>query len=734
MSGVGGGVELRDAFSADEKAEVPPPRTLLTLAVLDYGDGDEEFTDGIREQLDVVTAWWSAEGSSTAFHQVPNPVLETRDDVEDFFRERKVRELGGQALVLFVTGHGLAGASRSHYLKLPGSVKNRKLATAVRTADVVAAALDSHAENVLVIVNACYAGQLASELTALYADIGQQRRETCRLDVLVTCGHDRPVQVRRFPTLLRGALHRLRTNAGVTTPHLSVGDFMAEFERGLRRGPERERHRLRQLVHSSSPLEPTPCIPNPGYRHDRESTGPGSAHGGGNTKDGYWLDRATGRTQDGDSGWYFRGRERLNRTLTTHLDGTRARGVLLVTGSAGSGKSAVLARAVVLSDPAYRNQPLCKAATEQVPAATVPPPGSVDAAVLARHQDASQVAAALLRALGETPAVPESAEDPVTCWSRQLVTHLRGRTGRVGVVLDGLDESEEADRIVSDVLGPLGEFCTARLPSQARGERRAAGERGAPRAAGEPGTPEAPGPADAAEGGSGGPGPAELSLLLGVRSSRPAAAAPADTCLDAQRGLLDLLRETFPSAEVERTDDEQSTADIAEYVTALLGDRSHPRAAHEAAALVARQVWPSFIDARLAGEQLKGDADPVHTVRQPEWQQMLGLGVRGLLRRDLALVAEEGLPADVAHALLRAAAFAEGSGVPWSVIWPAMAQTLLGRPLENWDEMIEKLLGSRLNGYLTHDHQDERRVYRPTHESLTEVLRAGTLLDDGGIA
>lgn len=65
-----------------------------------------------------------------------------------------------------------------------------------------------------------------------------------------------------------------------------------------------------------------------------------------------------------------------------------------------------------------------------------------------------------------------------------------------------------------------------------------------------------------------------------------------------------------------------------------------------------------------------------------------------------------------------------------------MARVLLGRTLPDWDEMIAKLLKSRLNGYLAHDHEDDRRVYRPAHETLAEALRDADTdwLDRGGAA
>lgn len=681
---------LQDPALADEGLSTQ--RILLTLSVRDYADDDdaEAFAEGIDQQLDAVREWWQTPGPLPAFRQVPPPELKTRDDVEDFLRGQDVRELRGRALVLFVTGHGISGKSDTHFLRLPASVDQRPLATAVRTSDIVAAALDSHADNVLVIVNTCFAGGMQAELAALQKDIRRSRRRKCNLDVLVTCGHDSKIQVLRFPTLLRAALQRLRRNAGITTPYLSVPDFMAEYARGL--GEDEERTFKLQRVFDGGNYQPSPCLPNPGYVHLPEVLGAAE----------YWLDRATGRPQDSDQGWYFRGRKDLNRRVGSFLGPQSPRGVLVITGCAGSGKSAVLARAVTLSDPVFRKEPLYKMAQDSAPRDTLPAEGSVTAAVLARHLDAAQVAAELLQALGERPTEVPDADDEVEVWSRQIQDYVRTCGQTVTIVLDGLDEAEEQTRIIGDVLAPLAPLCLPLVPGQRQEDAAAA--------------------------------PPAVRLLIGVRSSRPDGSSPGGAGSD-ELGLLRTLRDTFPAAHVERTDSDSSKDDIAEYVAALIGDAMDADAVQEVVPAIVKAVWPSFIDARLAGDQLRSTRDPIELARSEGWHTKLRRGMRGLLQHDLQQV--PGLPPDVALALLQAAAYAKGQGVPWGEVWPTIAGVfLMPKRLSpgEWDTMIEKLLSGRLNGYLAHAVEDDRRVYRPAHEELADVLLdpdAG-LLGNGG--
>ncbi|MEU9377733.1 ATP-binding protein [Streptomyces sp. NPDC048255] len=661
-------------------------RTLLTVAVRNYEDVDEdeadEFAAGIDEQLEVVAQWWGPNGPLPGFHQLPTPDLTCREDVEDLLRREDVREMQGHALVVFITGHGIPGTSGTHFLKLPDTVRRRNLATAVRTSDIVMAALDSHVENVLVIVNACYAGKLDTELPALFKEVGQDRKDQCQLDVLVTCDHNQTVEVRRFPTTLRKVFERLRTpKAGITTEYLSVDEFRAEYSRALPTDADRKRYRLRHLIEGSGHDDPSPCLPNPRYAYLR---------------DGYWLDRATGRTQESDAGWYFRGRDTLNRKVASFLGPQRPRGVMLVTGSTGSGKSAVVARAVVLSDPGFRSDPLYKAAADLTDADTIPPEGAVTAAVLAHRRNAATVASDILRELGVTPLLLGPADDPVLCWTRQLQEFVRGADHPVTLVIDGLDEALERHRIVHDVLAPLGEFCRTSVPIP--GPRRED-------------DPPAVGPA--------------VRLLIGIRSTRPPTGNGAQDVGD-EHGLLQVLRQVFPLAEVERTDGEDARQDMEEYLYALISADGHQDTAREAARLVAPVLSPWFIHARLAGEQLRQAPDAAKLAAQKTWQATLLQGIRGLLVRDLELVEddEHGLPRDIALALLRASAFAQGAGVPWSDIWPQMAGVFLQRrlPAEEWDATIAKLLAGRLSGYLAHDHEDNRLVYRPADEALADVL------------
>lgn len=133
---------------------------LLTVAVDTYDqDGDEDGDDGVnlgvKDQLRAVHAWWADPDLGGRGFGAEHPaVLECRNDIEAFLRSSGLREAPpDDVIVLYITGHGLKGTNGGHFLQLPATDTACLLATGYRTSVLVLAALDSHAAEVLVIVN-----------------------------------------------------------------------------------------------------------------------------------------------------------------------------------------------------------------------------------------------------------------------------------------------------------------------------------------------------------------------------------------------------------------------------------------------------------------------------------------------------------------------------------------------------------------------------------------------------
>ncbi|GAA3311871.1 hypothetical protein GCM10020295_82590 [Streptomyces cinereospinus] len=287
---------------------------------------------------------------------------------------------------------------------------------------------------------------------------------------------------------------------------------------------------------------------------------------------------------------------------------------------------------------------------------------------------------------------------------------LRGRP--LTLVVDGIDEARNPTRVITDLLRPLTQL---RMETDGR--------------------------------------PA-VRLLLGVRSPRkyttvaesearrPSTSTPTAPSTD----LLGLLIRATHSGNLIRTDDVEATmGDIAAYVRALLQapyegqggaeegrpellglDPAQPQLRYQhrsLAAAVAEEVSPSFLDARIAAERLRS-MRILPSPDDPPWRRTLRKGTEALLREDLGEVARwHDTPAEHLMTVLRTSAFGQGAGLPWADIWPAAVRALCLTPVADPDAVIRQVMASRLNGYLTAAVEDERTVYRPIHERISETLR-----------
>lgn len=162
----------------------------------------------------------------------------------------------------------------------------------------------------------------------------------------------------------------------------------------------------------------------------------------------HWLPRSRGVAVSGERGSRFRGREVALRRIVAWLDApVESAGVLIVTGSPGVGKSAVLGRVVATADPIVRAG---IPADDPAILATV---GSVACAVHAKGKSAAEVAKEIARAA--SAAIPEKPGDLVPALRHRLTR----RRERFNLVIDALDEAAspaEARAVVRDIVLPLG--------------------------------------------------------------------------------------------------------------------------------------------------------------------------------------------------------------------------------------------------------------------------------------
>ncbi|MFF0205911.1 AAA family ATPase [Streptomyces sp. NPDC005017] len=713
-------------------------RRLLVIAVTEYDDGtpaqQQEFSTGVSTQVTVVEGWWADPGldDGRRFALAQPKQLRGLRDLREFLLDEELAGVDDdEALVVYVTGHGLAPAnSPQHFLRLPDSYEDRPLSTAFPTAELIATVLDSQATHVLVMVDSCFSGRLETELKANLKALREGRRSIGSLVVLAAGNDESRPRLGQFTNLLRAAHEHCADRAnGYAGSHLSWQDWKGIVGAVFDAKTMADVHEIWPTPSATvqrAHQRPSPCLPNPGYAAVEPVLGASLRQVGWTRTelDTYWISRAAGQPGASGPGWYFTGRTGLVKRVLAFLVGTE--NVLVVTGEAGSGKSALLARIVTLSDARFRADPDYGPLIADIPEELDVPVGSVDAAVLARNSDPDELAQTLYEALGGSHSTARTArtrtaskgpvkpldEGPVVALCKLVgeLALLRGRP--LTLVVDGIDEARNPTRVITDLLRPLTQLHmdTGGCPA--------------------------------------------VRLLLGVRSPReyttaaegkarrPSTSTPAAPSTD----LLGLLIRATHSGNLIRTDDVEATrGDIAAYVRALLrapyegqGDteegrpelpgldtaQAQLRYQHRSlAAAVAEEVSPSFLDARIATERLRS----MPVLPSPDdspWRRTLHEGTEALLREDLSEVAHShDTPAEHLMVVLRTAAFGQGAGLPWADIWPAAVRALCPTPVADPDAVIRQVMASRLNGYLTTAVEDERTVYRPIHERISETLR-----------
>ncbi|WP_327349702.1 ATP-binding protein [Streptomyces sp. NBC_01321] len=591
-----------------------------------------------------------------------------RDALEDPPPGRRWRET--DAAVVFVTGHGVT-VDGSHWTVLQATESDRVPPTAVRTADLISWLKSTRVQHLFLVLDQCFAGQTTAEVAAFDQNLpgtwlvlpsatkGQQAMEgalTGAVTAFLADLHSR-----------EGASY-----AGPTIPLLDVRVFLDGVQRKLGEG-----QRLIPLP-GSQQSGPHPCLPNPHYRPTQTTTVQTQRSDLALPQkdvDAHWEPRARGVARSGDVGWLFTGRQTLIQDLIAAAGGPA--GATMVTGGAGTGKSAALARLVTLSDPAFRTRYADQ--VHKVPANLQPPEGAVDAAVLATGKTAHEIIAQLCTALHvpapATANATPSLEEWIITWQQWLAT----RPTLLTVVVDALDEANDPQTILTAVLARLD-------PEHQR-----------------------------------------VRLIVGVRSP----GGDDGTSSDTRTPVLPLADQAERALTAHRIRVDEAPwwheGDLTGYAARILTTTPNSpytdTQATSVAQALAAHVGTSFLVTRIAAANLATRPAPVDPA-DPAWLATVDDGVLGVFRADLHTHRPD--PEDRLKAvhLLRAVAFARGRGLPWRRIWPAFANAVADDPDRTYgDTDIADLLASPLGGYLTTDTADNTTVYRLFHDALRTTLR-----------
>jgi hypothetical protein len=383
--------------------------------------------------------------------------------------------------------------------------------------------------------------------------------------------------------------------------------------------------------------------------------------------------------EEGEITWFFQGRMRETGIISRWLRDTSS-GILVVTGAAGSGKSALLGQVLVHSLPDLREILIREGLVEAIPPSEAPQEKSFDGVVhlagLSLPNFIARVAAVV--GLGEPPSlssggrVVDLASD--VAW---LVSTVAAQANRLTLLVDAMDEAEDPLTLASTVLRPL-----SRLPN--------------------------------------------VRLIIGTRASTresPDFSAHADADLLVALGID---RDATDRVVVVERDDEAVASYVAKRLSVArsqdpalraLTDDVLFRAAHKVAG-----QHRHFLFARLAVYELIARPDLLNPSTLESLNALLDGDHRDLFRTAVERLS---LQRPQFKPLLEALALGRGRGVPIrDGIWTTMANSLRGIGEEIiLDHDISDLL-SHAQPYIAIDEHERATVYRLAHRTFVEYFRA----------
>ncbi|MGI9002670.1 MAG: AAA family ATPase, partial [Pseudonocardia sp.] len=550
------------------------------------------------------------------------------------------------SLVLLWCGHGVASGTR---LLLQTSDDRGK----VNAVDVIAECTQSGANQLLFIIDTCQAGTGVAEASVVASALLEELphdAEHVWFGILVSCSKD---DIGARDGAFGAALLQL-LRAGPRSPDKQVrwsrhnrlisGEDLGQAILEDWTGEDQHPDFLRRG--SSSYMLPNPLWDEGAPEEVVE----------------HLLRAARGGTSADHRSW-FTGREAEVDTVTSWVT-AGVPGVRVVTGSAGTGKSAVVGRVVSLSNPEERQRLVAAGQWEHAD----PGERSVAAHVHARGLTVDRMAEELDGQLVRSGVVAPGER------GRRNANELIGALQRVAddggrppvLVVDGLDEARgETFTIASDLLARLARYASV------------------------------------------------------VVSTRPV------TRTEQPTSLLEVLQAEVVLDLDDLAGRESGRAAMHGYVVARL---SGAAAEMDPAAVADRLVGASsgsgdrpFLLARVVTDQLR--ATPIDT-SMPDWE--LARSIESAFDTDLAQVTTPGVglvpgrsAAGLARSMLTALTWAFGAGFPeeeWLAVASRLADAELGRDHVSW-------VLDGLGRYVVQDGEDGTAVYRVAHQSLADHLR-----------
>ncbi|MER8886820.1 WD40 repeat domain-containing protein [Mesorhizobium sp. M0816] len=375
--------------------------------------------------------------------------------LDDWLRKAEA----GATLVLFWTGHGHAQGD-GHYLVCKGSPKAGLSSVNALPASTIGAMIaQSRAEKILVVFDTCFSGGAAADAAQAFSTI------------VSTCppvpGRSRAISVIASAHPLEKAEEAVFANAFLDVLFEPGATSLWSDEEQLLRADDIA-VAVKNALEAVGYTPNISCdekglgkqfVPNPRFRRGVGADDVETRRKHAAAFDGLpHFELASKGIEVGETGWYFTGRIRLLKELVGWLK-TADRGLAIVTGPPGTGKSAVIGRLVTLSTRE------CREAAEKIGVlgsaleGTVPPAGIIDVAIHAKGKTLDDCVRVLARGL------QLDLTDGVLVDVDAVIQQVASLDRRIAVVVDALDEASSGHgaRIAQELIVPISKLPKARI-------------------------------------------------------------------------------------------------------------------------------------------------------------------------------------------------------------------------------------------------------------------------------
>lgn len=506
----------------------------------------------------------------------------------------------------------------------------------------------------LVIIEACGAGRFVSGIVSLLTKSRPRRL------ALIGVGGDGAAYLGRFSDALS------RTAAGYTIndEHVRLRDFLNRLEDFL---PEDDIYLLNisnQLILPHRRLIDTPVSTTVDIYQtlvEYLAALPPDARS-------HFIPKAQG-AEHGEIAWHFTGREAERRQIAAWLRNNTG-GMLIVTGRAGAGKSALLGYMLAQTNPRLRELLVAGGYVEREAAIDLPPDDAFDAVVHLTGITTSELVRKVADAAGVAMPTAESAASGQDL--EAVLANLRDRS--FTILADALDEAQDPTTIASTVLLRLASLPRARV-------------------------------------------------IVGTRASTKEGP---DQPFTTDQDLLDALGQGNATIMTIKRDPVAIASYVKRRLAFALGEHAQAsEAAIERVMVLSAAQEREFLFARLAVHEII--ARPA--LLSPDFREGLET-LMGGDHRTLFAAAVSRLAADsgTARHLLEALALARGRGLPradriWATVAGAIANG--GAPRE---ADIDHLLDAAAP-YIMLDAEDGQSVYRLAHQTFREFFLSSGDID-----